>query len=227
MKAVFFYRADNATFTIDYPRIPRGLIKNGQRPYKVRFIGEDTNNRNILNWMKRCKLCVPPHSQKRSVEHALVDDMSDSPVSQETQESIVALMTQKIDPAPQTDKHIFLDALNGSRGETQKAIAEVGLQWIATLLKKNNDYGSSVFKEPVLAPGMPVVSAIDVRMSDKIARIQNLKTSKSEIVSESIQDTYNDLGSYCLLRAVAEQINKGITSNPDPKTPITQPAQGE
>lgn len=211
MKAVFFY-SDKYTYTIVYPRIPRGLIKNNLRPYKVRFIGEDTNNRNILNWMKLCKLCVYPYT-KRS-EHALVDDMSDSPVTQEKQESIVALMTQKIDTAPQTDKHIFLDALNGVRGETQKAIAEVGLQWITTLLKKNNDYGSSVFKEPVLAPGMPVTSAIDVRMSDKIARIQNLKTAKQKVNDESIQDTYNDLGSYCLLRAVAQQFSlpKVLTS---------------
>jgi len=95
MKAVFFYRADNATFTIDYPRIPRGLIKNGQRPYKVRFIGEDTNNRNILNWMKRCKLCVQAESGKRSTDWVLVDDLSDSPVSQDTQESIINLMTEK------------------------------------------------------------------------------------------------------------------------------------
>jgi len=217
MKAVFFYRANDVTFTIAYPHIPRGLIKNGQRPYKVRFIGEDTNNRNILNWMKRCKLCVHAESGKRSVDWVLIDDMSDSPVSQEKQESIANLMTQKMNPAPQTDKHIFFDALNGHRGETQYTIAAIGLQWIATLLKKNNDYGSSVFKEPILAPGMPTTAAIDVRMSDKIARIQNLKTAKSEIVSESIQDTYNDLGSYCLLRAVAEQINKGITSNPDPR----------
>ena len=142
-------------------------------------------------------------------------------------------MTQKIDPAPQTDKHIFLDALGGVRGETQKAIAEVGLQWITTLLKKNNDYGSSVFKEPVLAPGMPVTSAIDVRMSDKIARIQNLKTAKQEVSNESIQDTYNDLGSYCLLRAVAEQLIKAQTAQNSfnnltkPVAPITRPATAE
>lgn len=96
----------------------------------------------------------------------------------------------------------LLNALNGIRGHHQQLIAQVGLQWVDTLLRKNADYGSSVFKEPVLAPGMPTTSAIDVRMSDKIARIQNLKTAKAE-VAESIQDTYNDLGAYCLLRQVA------------------------
>lgn len=79
MIAVFFYKANDVTFTIAYPRIPRGLTKNNQRPYKVRFIGKDTNNRNILNWMKRCKLCVHNESGKRSTEYALVDDMSDFP----------------------------------------------------------------------------------------------------------------------------------------------------
>jgi hypothetical protein len=101
---------------------------------------------------------------------------------------------------------IVHDALEGKRGEHQQLIAEVGAAWITTLLQKNNDYGSSVFKEPVLCSGLPTTSAIDVRMSDKIARIQNLKTAKQEVVSESIQDTYNDLGSYCLLRAVAVKL---------------------
>ncbi len=208
-----------------------------ERPYRVTFIARPNKlSKEEEKWILDCKWALrkydnttpvcqcsnPIHSNSNvflcyhcggelypstKTDYALVDDLSDSPVSQDSQESIVKLMTQKIDPAPQTDKHIFLDALSGVRGETQKAIAEVGLQWIATLLKKNNDYGSSVFKEPVLAPGMPVVSAIDVRMSDKIARIQNLKTAKQEVKDESIQDTYNDLGSYCLLRAVAQRFS--------------------
>lgn len=94
-------------------------------------------------------------------------------------------------------------SINGTRGEHQKLIAEIGLQWINTLLCKNADYGSSVFNEPILAPGLSITSAIDVRMSDKIARIKNLKTAKVEVKSETVQDTYDDLGSYCLLRKVA------------------------
>jgi hypothetical protein len=101
---------------------------------------------------------------------------------------------------------IIFSALEGNRGEHQQLIAQVGVALITTLLQKNNDYGSSVFKEPILCPGLPTTAAIDVRMSDKIERIKNLKTAKQEVVSESIQDTYNDLGSYCLLRQVAVKL---------------------
>lgn len=233
MKAIFEY-ADGDQHNVTFPSRPRGLYKRNkdirERPCCVTFSNKPiVCNREEKKWIWFCQQCVRPYK---------INDLSYSPVTQEKQESIVKLMTQKIDPAPQTDKHIFLDALGGVRGETQKAIAEVGLQWIATLLKKNNDYGSSVFKEPVLAPGMPVVSAIDVRMSDKIARIQNLKTAKQEVKDESIQDTYNDLGSYCLLRAVAQRFSlPHVLTGDDVGThsahcasvavPITRPASAE
>lgn len=91
------------------------------------------------------------------------------------------------------------DALEGKRGQDQKLIAEIGVAWIDTLLRKNMDYGSSVFQEPILCPGLPTTTAIDVRMSDKIARIKNLKTAKAQVADESVDDTYDDLGAYCLL----------------------------
>lgn len=91
-------------------------------------------------------------------------------------------------------------ALNGSRGKQQRIIAEEGLALVELLLRKNHDYGSSVFKPPVLAPELSELSAIDVRMSDKIARINNLKTCASEVKSESIDETYKDLAGYVILR---------------------------
>ena len=98
---------------------------------------------------------------------------------------------------------LIAEALDGKRGPDQKLIAEVGLAWIEKLLRKNTDYGSSVFRPPILCPGMETTAAIDVRMSDKIARIANLKTAKAQVVDESIDDTYDDLGAYCLLRKIA------------------------
>lgn len=247
MKAVFEYR-DGHRYTHAYPNKPRGIYRKDratkliERPFRVIFIARPSKlSKEEERWILDCKWALRKYDNVgKKPDLVLLDDpLVDSPVSQDTQESIINLMTQKIDPAPQTDKHIFLDALSGVRGETQKAIAEVGLQWISTLLKKNNDYGSSVFKEPVLAPGMPIVSAIDVRMSDKIARIQNLKTAKQEINDESIQDTYNDLGSYCLLRAVAQKVTLPHVLTVEDvgthsahcvsvaKAPITRPASAE
>ena len=91
------------------------------------------------------------------------------------------------------------NALNGSRGEDQKRIATEGLAWLELVLFKNMGYGSSVWKSPVLDPRMPVSSAILVRMSDKVARIQSLKSGVVDEVGEALDDTIRDLGAYCLL----------------------------
>lgn len=90
------------------------------------------------------------------------------------------------------------EALAGERGEDQNRIASTALRWAGTILKKNADYGSSVWKEPFLAPGMPVSAAIFCRMSDKAERIRQLQAKDAE-VAESLEDTVSDLGSYCLL----------------------------
>jgi hypothetical protein len=93
---------------------------------------------------------------------------------------------------------VIEQAITGSRGEDQQRIAEVAIDWTATLLGKNFDYGSCVWKEGVLTPGMDPIAAIRVRMSDKIARLRNLLENNPE-VNESIEDTVKDLGAYCLL----------------------------
>lgn len=108
-------------------------------------------------------------------------------------------------------------ALSNARGEDQKLIAQLGLEWICLLLRKNNDYGSSVFHEPILAPEMSTLAAIDVRMSDKIARIRNLKgASTAEVKDETLDQTYMDLGACCLLRLVVrekfEKIKREVNS---------------
>jgi hypothetical protein len=88
-------------------------------------------------------------------------------------------------------------ALNGT-DEDQKRIARVGLEWVATLLKKNADYGSSVWKPPALKPSLSAGDAILIRMSDKVSRIGSLSTKGAE-VAESLEDTVQDLGAYALL----------------------------
>lgn len=91
------------------------------------------------------------------------------------------------------------EALSGSRGEDQARLASIGLEWIDLMLRKNRDYGSSAWKVPVLAPELSAATAIRVRMSDKIERILSLLTKSPEIADESIRDTIQDLGVYCLL----------------------------
>lgn len=94
-------------------------------------------------------------------------------------------------------------ALAGDRGEDQQRIALAGLDWLCGsngLLPKNIDYGSSVWKRPVLAPDCSIGESIFVRMSDKVSRIATLRNGQDpEIVSESLDDCLKDLASYALL----------------------------
>ena len=90
-------------------------------------------------------------------------------------------------------------ALSGERGPSQKLIAETGLDWVETLLRKNTDYGDTVFNPSILRQTLPVREAILVRMSDKIARLQRLLQGNEAEVRESIEDTMKDLGAYALL----------------------------
>lgn len=106
-------------------------------------------------------------------------------------------------PAKLNEKNKLLDefvaALNGERNADQKRIAEVALEWACLLLRKNSDYGGSVWREPVLAPDCPIDAAMRVRMSDKVARLNRLLSGNRAEVEESLEDTMRDLGAYCLL----------------------------
>lgn len=84
-----------------------------------------------------------------------------------------------------------------------------------TLLRKNSDYGSSVFNPPVLNTSLSAESAIHVRLSDKFARLSNLLSSQKEAANESIEDTFLDIAGYCVLelvrRKLAAELRKDAT----------------
>lgn len=100
-----------------------------------------------------------------------------------------------------SDLSLVTDALHAALGEDQQRIALAGIEWIALLIRKNMDYGSSVWKPPILDHTMPAKSAILVRMSDKIERIRHLMGSPGslQVIDESLEDTMKDLGAYALL----------------------------
>lgn len=106
------------------------------------------------------------------------------------------------------DVEVFAQALRGDRGPDQQRIAVEGLNFIQTLLKKNADYGSSVWEPPVLAPNMSRGDSILVRMSDKVKRIQTIqRNGKAEISSEALEDSIRDLAAYGLLYLCRPQEN--------------------
>lgn len=99
-----------------------------------------------------------------------------------------------------------------SANADQQRIARVGLHWLTTILAKNHDYGSSVWKQPVLKPSLSPGDAILVRMSDKVSRIASLATQPAQ-VAESLEDTVQDLGAYALLWLARPQADESLTSD--------------
>jgi len=90
---------------------------------------------------------------------------------------------------------------------TQDTIREVGTGVVNLLLKKNKDYGSSVFESPILFPELKAKDCILIRMSDKIKRFSNLVgNNTSPEVNESIEDTMKDLAGYAILWLVANSM---------------------
>jgi hypothetical protein len=97
------------------------------------------------------------------------------------------------------DVSVVEEAISGTRGADQQRIAMTAIEWASLVLRKNANYGCSVWKRPFLSPGMDVASAILVRMTDKVERIHALMQGKPDEVGESLDDTIRDLGAYCLL----------------------------
>jgi hypothetical protein len=94
------------------------------------------------------------------------------------------------------------------RNDDQRRIALTGLSITRLLLEKNADYGSAVFKQPLLCPDIPQEATIRVRISDKISRIISLLTAilKSsgdvtvhQVKDEPLEKTFEDLAGYSIL----------------------------
>ena len=75
----------------------------------------------------------------------------------------------------------------------------------STLMKKNESYGSSVFRAPILCPALPPRVGILTRASDKMNRL----FSGGRIEGETFDDTLFDLAGYIVLYFVAKNMNGG------------------
>ena len=101
------------------------------------------------------------------------------------------------------DNQLMQQAIMGKRGDDQRRIAEAVCVLGAKLLRKNNDYGSSAWKRPKLASHLDSSTAIRVRMSDKLERIESLASKPAEVAGESLEDTLDDLVAYWILLKAA------------------------
>lgn len=93
-------------------------------------------------------------------------------------------------------------------GDTYK-LARTAVEVGALLVRKNQDYGSSGMKRPVLMPSISPRQALLCRMSDKVARIAELSAGTDPAVrDESLEDTIRDLAGYCILWLTAGDKNE-------------------
>ena len=83
---------------------------------------------------------------------------------------------------------LSLNILNIQKNELKSKIKQTNRD---LFIKKNSDYGNS-YKDFGLI-------GILVRLNDKINRILTLEYKKTEVMSESIEDSINDLYNYCII----------------------------
>lgn len=97
----------------------------------------------------------------------------------------------------------MVDHRNPELTEVQKLIVAECDAVKELLLAKNREYGNSAL-EPigVFAAGMDAASQIDVRIDDKLKRIQTIHSLDSTKVHE---DTEQDLIGYLVLKRVARR----------------------
>ena len=112
---------------------------------------------------------------------------------------------------------IITDALAG-KNQDQREIAFLGLSTVALMIRKNEDYGSSVFQPGAVSPDIAPEAGLRVRIGDKLSRINNLvKAPGSQRVSESITDTGHDASAYLLLWVISRMRAGGVeVCGPDP-----------
>jgi hypothetical protein len=100
------------------------------------------------------------------------------------------------DPHPPADS---VPVNGGKKPVFRKVIQEVGDGLVTLLLAKNLDYGNNIAKPPVLVPKIDPQTAALVRMSDKVARLEQLTARGPSVASETLDDTLLDLAGYCIL----------------------------
>ncbi len=88
--------------------------------------------------------------------------------------------------------------------KTEEKVAQECERLARLLCAKNAAYGNSVGNSPILLPDMDKNSALFVRMSDKIARLQSL-IGGAQDNGESLADTVRDLAGYCVMYLILNQ----------------------
>lgn len=108
---------------------------------------------------------------------------------------------------------LLSDAYHG-RGSSasQTRIAVTAIELIALLLRKNTDYGCSIFGGSRLLPESPAKARILLRLEDKIARLEQLSRSDAMVPAETFRDTMRDLVGYGILWLTADAMDAEVVA---------------
>ena len=85
---------------------------------------------------------------------------------------------------------------------TEESIRELCDELCETLCAKNSNYGDTAGTPPYFVPWLEPLTALFVRMSDKVSRLKTLLTREPDKVGESVRDTLLDTAGYSLLAVI-------------------------
>lgn len=94
-----------------------------------------------------------------------------------------------------SDDYTDIESKDVKRDTMVFDIYDIQDELLDLLLKKHDDYGPKNISE---SPGGPL-NGINVRMYDKLARLENLLNNKKEPKNESLRDTFLDLANYAII----------------------------
>lgn len=100
----------------------------------------------------------------------------------------------------------------------EQELMREAIDMVLVIIGKNRDYGSCIGESPVLCPHLDPGIAIDVRLSDKISRLESLMKHRGEqnVKDESIEDTKLDMAAYVLLQRVVRKMTPQATQSCQP-----------
>lgn len=136
---------------------------------------------------------VQPHWPPLPVEPFSTERNRDSARSQFVTEVLALTTAPGVEPQPR---------------DFEQELMREAIDMVLVIIGKNRDYGSCIGESPVLCPHLDPGIAIDVRLSDKISRLESLMNHRGEanVKDESIEDTKLDMAAYVLLQRVVRKM---------------------
>lgn len=93
----------------------------------------------------------------------------------------------------------------------QEKMIDVLREVESILIKKSSNYGEITCETQLFCPNQNIEDGLYMRLSDKVRRLNSLRSGVQDEVGESINDTLKDMIGYCVL-ILAHSEKKGNES---------------